>query len=135
MPEARPMSGFLDANAIENPFARASEGTGPVEAGERQGRRARWLRTVDFTRPTKFSTDQERRIRRALETFAQVGATRLWAEPRVGMDFGVIDVGQFTGANAFSELPESSVYLTLDGEPHEGRMLLSAERRLLVLAL
>jgi flagellar motor switch protein FliM len=54
------MSGFLDANEIEKLFARASEGNMPMESEERQGRRARWLRTVDFTRPTKFTTDQER---------------------------------------------------------------------------
>jgi flagellar motor switch protein FliM len=128
------MSGLLDDTQIEQLFEAAREGTLPT-AADQTGRRARWLRTVDFTRPTKFSTDQERRIRRALETFAQVGATRLMAEHRVGIEFEVIDVGQFTWANAFSELPENSVYMTLDGEPHEGRMLLSAERRLLVLAL
>ncbi|MDX6729416.1 MAG: flagellar motor switch protein FliM, partial [Baekduia sp.] len=54
------MSDFLDANEIEKLFTRASEGNLPVESEERQGSRARWLRTVDFTRPTKFSTDQER---------------------------------------------------------------------------
>jgi flagellar motor switch protein FliM len=128
------MSGLLDDTQIEQLFEAAREGTLPM-AADQAGRRARWLRTVDFTRPTKFSTDQERRIRRALETFAQVAATRLMAEHRVGIEFEVIDVGQFTWANAFAELPESSVYLALDGEPHDGRMLLSAERRLLVLAL
>jgi flagellar motor switch protein FliM len=129
------MSGFLDANEIEKLFARASEGNMPVESEERQGRRARWLRTVDFTRPTKFSTDQERRIRRALDTFCPAAATRVVAEHRVGIEFEVIDVGQFTWANAFAEIPESSVHVTLAGEPHDGRMLLSAERRLLVVAL
>ena len=36
------------------------------------GRRARWLRPIDFTRPTKFTPDQERRLRRAHETFCRL---------------------------------------------------------------
>ena len=70
------MSGFLDANEIEKLFARASEGNMPMESEERQGRRARWLRTVDFTRPTKFTTDQERRFRRAKDTYTERAAPR-----------------------------------------------------------
>src|SRR5439155_7772515 len=96
MPEARPMSGFLDANEIEKLFARASEGNMPMESEERQGRRARWLRTVDFTRPTKFTTDQERRIRRAMDTFTERASTRLVAEHRTSIELEVLDVGQFT---------------------------------------
>jgi flagellar motor switch protein FliM len=135
MPEARPMSGFLDANEIEKLFARASEGNAPVEAGERQGRRARWLRTVDFTRPTKFSTDQERRIRRAMDTFTERVATRLVAEHRTPIELEVIDVGQFTWANAFAQVPDGSVHIQIDTGPHEGRMLLSAELPVVLVSL
>ena len=102
------MSGFLDANEIEKLFARASEGNMPMESEERQGRRARWLRTVDFTRPTKFTTDQERRIRRAMDTFTERAATRLVAEHRTAIEMEVIDVGQFTWANAFAQVPDHS---------------------------
>jgi flagellar motor switch protein FliM len=129
------MSGFLDNDQIEHLVESAREGNLPAAGDPAAGRRARWLRTVDFTRPTKFSTDQERRIRRALETFGPAAATRLIAEHRVGIEFEIIDVGQFTWANAFAEVPESSVHVTIEGDPHEGRMLLSAERRLMVLAL
>ena len=120
------MSGFLDANEIEKLFARASEGNMPMESEERQGRRARWLRTVDFTRPTKFTTDQERRIRRAMDTFTERAATRLVAEHRTSIELEVIDVGQFTWTNAFAQVPEGSVHIQIDTAPHEGRMLLSA---------
>jgi flagellar motor switch protein FliM len=129
------MSGFLDANEIEKLFARASEGNMPVESEERQGRRARWLRTVDFTRPTKFSTDQERRIRRAMDTFTERAATRLVAEHRTSIELEVIDVGQFTWANAFSQVPDQSVHIQIDTAPHEGRMLLSAELPVVLVAL
>jgi flagellar motor switch protein FliM len=129
------MSGFLDANEIEKLFARASEGNAPVEAEERHGRRARWLRTVDFTRPTKFSTDQERRIRRAMDTFTERVATRLVAEHRTPIELEVIDVGQFTWANAFAQVPDGSVHIQIDTGPHEARMLLSAELPVVLVSL
>jgi flagellar motor switch protein FliM len=132
------MSGFLDANEIEKLFARASEGTLPTPAeqhAQQAGRRARWLRTVDFTRPTKFSTDQERRMRRALDTFTERAATRLVAEHRTPMEIEVIDVGQFTWHNAFSQVPDPSVYITLECAPHDGRLLLTAELPIVLIAL
>src|SRR3954468_21721503 len=121
------MSGFLDANQIEKLFERASEGNLPVEVEASTGRRARWLRTVDFTRPTKFTTDQERRIRRAMDQFTERATTRLVAEHRTAIELEVIDVGQFTWANAFAQVPEHSVHIQIDTAPHEGRMLLTAE--------
>jgi flagellar motor switch protein FliM len=132
------MSGFLDANEIEKLFARASEGTLPTAAeqqAQHHGRRARWLRTVDFTRPTKFSTDQERRMRRAMDTFTERAGTRLVAEHRTPIELEVIDVGQFTWHNAFAQVPEGSVLITLDTAPHEGRLLLSAELPVVLVAL
>ncbi|MCW2994672.1 MAG: hypothetical protein JWQ18_2167 [Conexibacter sp.] len=129
------MSGFLDAGEIEKLFARASEGNMPLEAEERGGKRARWLRTVDFTRPTKFTTDQERRIRRAMDTFTERAATRLVAEHRTSIELEVIDVGQFTWTNAFAQVPDGSVHIQIDTAPHEGRMLLSAELPVVLVAL
>ncbi len=131
------MSGFLDSNEIEQLFAAASEGKLPTadHADEHKGRRARWLRTVDFTRPTKFSTDQERRIRRALDTFCERVATRLVAEHRTAMELEVIDVGQHTWINAFGQVPEHSLYITLETAPHPGRMLMAAELPMVLLAL
>jgi flagellar motor switch protein FliM len=129
------MSGFLSSDQIEALFDRASEGALPVEADHSSGRRARWLRTVDFTRPSKFSTDQERRLRRALDTFCAGATTRLKAEHRTPVELEVIDVQQLTWSSAFSLLPEGSVHGTIECSPHEGRMLISAEVPLLLLAL
>jgi flagellar motor switch protein FliM len=129
------MSGFLDNKQIEALFERASEGNLPMETETPGGRRARWLRTVDFTRPTKFSTDQERRIRRALDNFAQVAGTRLSAEHRTALDLEVIDVQQLTWSNGMGEIPDHSVFITIDTAPHEARMLLTAELPLICVAL
>lgn len=126
---------FLDARQIEAMFERASEGKLPVETDTAHGRRARWLRTVDFTRPTKFSTDQERRIRRALDTWSQNAAQRLIGEHRTSLELEVIDVQQLTWTNAFALLPESSLCCVLDCEPHDARMLISAELPIVLVAL
>ncbi|QEC46853.1 hypothetical protein FSW04_04115 [Baekduia soli] len=128
--------GFMDSGEIEKLFQRASEGEMPVEQETpAAGRRSRWLRTVDFTRPTKFSTDQERRIRRALDTFAERAATRLVAEHRTSIELEVIDVGQFTWANAFSQVPDGSVFVTLGTAPHDGHLLLTAELPIVLVTL
>lgn len=131
------MNDFLSPNEIEKLFERASAGNLPMETDRHQtgGRRARWLRTVDFTRPTKFSTDQERRLRRLLDSFCQNATTRLVAEHRLPIEFEVIDVQQLTWANAFGLLPSDSVHATITTSPHESKMLLSTERRLLCTAL
>ena len=63
------------------------------------------MRTVDFTRPTKFTTDQERRIKRALDTFCRTASTRLSAELRMPLELEVINVSQLTWGNAHAQVP------------------------------
>jgi flagellar motor switch protein FliM len=132
------MNDFLSPEEIEKLFERANEGNLPMQAhtpGKPGGKRTRWLRTVDFTRPTKFSTDQERRLRRLLDNFCQVSAQRVMAEHRLPLVLEVIEVHQLTWANAFKMLPEPSIYATIDTAPHDARMMLSAELPLLCTAL
>lgn len=132
------MNDFLNPDEIEALFARASEGNLPMEAapvGAKGGKRTRWLRTVDFTRPTKFSTDQERRLRRLLDGFCATSAQRVHGEHRLPLELEVIDVQQLTWANAFKLLPDASVFCTMETAPHEGRMLLSAELPLMITAV
>lgn len=134
------MNDFLSPEEIERLFDRASEGALPMEdpsaaTGPKGGRRARWLRTVDFTRPTKFTTDQERRLRRMMDAFCQAAGQRVMAEHRLPLELEVIEAQQLTWANAFRLLPTHSAYCTITSAPHDGRMLLSAELPLLVTAL
>lgn len=137
------MNDFLSPDELEALFARATETTAPAAQAERDreprgggaGRRTRWLRTVDFTRPTKFSTDQERRLRRLLDGFCQTSAQRVMAEHRLPIELEVIDVQQLTFSNAFKLLPENSVYCTVDTAPHDGRLLLSVQLPLVCTAL
>ena len=48
--------------------------------------RAPAVRRIDFSRPTKFTHDQQRRLRRAHETFCRKASSRLSAELRMPVD-------------------------------------------------
>ena len=135
------MSDALSPDAIEELFARADRGAVPMAAeqdasrGHDANRRTRWLRTVDFSRPTKFTTDQERRLRRLLDAFCAQAAQRLMAEHRLPLELEVIDVQQLTFVDAFKLLPEASVHATLTSAPHDARLLLSSEVQLMCTAI
>jgi flagellar motor switch protein FliM len=98
-------------------------------------RRSRRLRTVDFARPTKFTSEHERRIVRALDAFCQTAATRLSAELRVPLELEVIDTTQLPWSSAQSALPPDSVGAALGVAPVGTRMLLTAELPLVLLTI
>ena len=104
------MNDFLSAAEIDALFDQANSGRPPAESSDSgQGRRTRWLRTVDFSRPSKFGIDQQRRLRRIMDVFCASAATRLSAEHRLEVELEVIDAGQFTFANAIALLLDVSV--------------------------
>jgi flagellar motor switch protein FliM len=122
------MNDFLSSAEIDALFEKASQGKLPVEpTAVGNGRRTRWLRTVDFTRPSKFGTDHQRRLRRVVEIFCSTASTRMSGEHRIQLDFEVIDVGQFTFANALDSIPEASVGAVIEVAGAETKMLMSAE--------
>ena len=122
------MNDFLSAAEIDALFDQASSGRPPVETSDNaQGRRTRWLRTVDFSRPSKFGIDQQRRLRRVMEVFCASAATRLSAEHRLDVELEVIDAGQFTFANALASVPESSVAAVVETAGGETKMIMTAE--------
>lgn len=104
-------------------------------AGHAAGRRGRRLRSVDFARPTKFTSEQERRIVRALDAFCTTAATRLSAELRAPLELEVIDTTQLPWSSAQSALPPDSVGAALAVAPVCTRMLLTAELPLVLLAI
>jgi flagellar motor switch protein FliM len=129
------MSGqLMSADAIAALVDAAKEGRLPEESRVDRSRQRR-MRTVDFTRPTKFTADQERRIRRVLETFCRTASTRLSAELRMPLELEVIDVSQLTWGNAHAEVPPSSVACLIDVPDGTTRMLLSAELNLVLGAI
>ncbi len=98
-------------------------------------RRGRRVRSVDFARPTKFTSEHERRIVRALDAFCTTAATRLSAELRVPLELEVIDTTQLPWSSAQSALPPDSVGAALAVAPVGTRMLLTAELPLVLLTI
>jgi flagellar motor switch protein FliM len=111
----------------------AREGRLPEEAPAPVRRRR--MRAVDFTRPTKFTSDQERRIGRAMEAFCRTASTRLSAELRTPLELEVINASQLTWANAHGQVPQAAVTAIVATEPAGTRMMLSAEPGLVLGAI
>ena len=98
-------------------------------------RRSPRLRTVNFARPTKFTSDQERRLSRSLESFCRTASTRLSAELRVPIELEVIASTQLTWSAAQGQLPGNSVCAVIDAHPIDTRLLMSAELPFVLCAL
>jgi flagellar motor switch protein FliM len=105
------------------------------EKPQSASRRRHRVRTVDFSRPTKFTSDHQRRIARAIDTFCQTAATRLSAELRWPIELEAINTTQVTWSGAQSLLPANSLAATLDVQPIGTRMLLVAEQSFVLTGL
>jgi flagellar motor switch protein FliM len=99
------------------------------------GRRAHRLRTVDFSRPTKFTADHQRRISRAIDTFCQTSVTRLSTELRTAVELETINTTQATWSGAQSQLPAGSLWVTLDVHPLGTRLLFTVEQSFILMCL
>jgi flagellar motor switch protein FliM len=93
------------------------------------------MRAVDFTRPTKFTAEQTRRLHRTLDAFCRTASTRLSAELRVPLEMEVLTSTQLTWANAHGAVPANSTAAIFNVEPIGTRMLLSTESTLLLGAI
>jgi len=113
----------------------AKQGQLQDDAPAQAQRRSPRLRTVNFARPTKFTSDQERRLGRSLESFCRTASTRLSAELRVPIELEVIASTQLTWSTAQSQLPANSVCAVIDLNPIDTRMLMSAELSFVLCAL
>ena len=123
----------LSADAIAALVDAAREGRLPEEAPTQQRRRR--MRAVDFTRPTKFTSEQERRLKRSLEAFCRTASTRLSAELRVPLELEVINSTQLTWANAHAQVVPNSISALIDTEPIGTRMMLALEPGLVLGAI
>ncbi len=120
------MSGDVLSNDQVAALVAAAEGGAMPDAEPRQ-KRSRRVRTVDFTRPTKFTKDQQRRLELAHDTFCQTASSRLSAELRVPMRLEVIDLAQLTWGNALAEVPDPSVSAIIELEPHGTKLMMTME--------
>jgi flagellar motor switch protein FliM len=125
---------LMSEGRIASLFERAAESDRPMDIVN-EGGRARWLRTIDFTRPTKFTPDQENRLRRAHETFCRLAATRLAGEHRIPMEMDIVDVLQLTWSDAHALSQRSAMSATLLAEPIGSKLLLSMDVPLLLASI
>ena len=127
------MSELLTPDKIASLVEAAKHGELPEPStGQRRTHR---VRMVDFSRPTKFTTEQQRRITRAAETFCQTANTRLSGELRIAIEFEVLNTVQLTWAAAQNQLPPGSLSALIDVEPIGTRMLLAAEQSFVLVCL
>src|SRR4051812_14848241 len=128
------MSGqVLTPEAIAALVEAAREGRLPEEKPAPQRRRR--MRAVDFTRPNKFTAEQERRLGRTLEAFCRTASTRLSAELRVPLELELLTTTQLTWANAHTQVPSNSMGAIFVVEPIGTRMLMAAESSLILGAI
>ena len=120
----------LSADAIAALVDAARDGRLPDEAPAPQRRRR--MRAVDFTRPTKFTADQERRLKRSLEAFCRTASTRLSAELRVSLELEVINTSQLTWSNAHGHVLDGSISAIVEAQPIGTRLLMCAEPGLIL---
>jgi flagellar motor switch protein FliM len=93
------------------------------------------IRDLDFSQPTKFTTELRRRIGRALDPFCDALGAWMSGELRADVELGVTDIGQHTWAAAKARLPADSIAVAVVAESIGRRMLLSVELPLVLQAL
>jgi flagellar motor switch protein FliM len=115
----------LSTDQIAELFEAADRGELPDE--RQRGTRAKRVRPVDFTRPIKFTPEQIRRIKQAVDRFCQAGATSLTAELRVPVEVELIDSAQLTWWDAHLQLAKDAINATVEMPRIGTRMLWSIE--------
>jgi flagellar motor switch protein FliM len=101
---------------------------------EQDGQEPR-IRALDFSQPTKFTTEIRRRIVSALEEFCEELAAELTNELKTEVELSVSDVAQHTWAAAKAPLPADSIAIAVQEGDVARHMLLSVELRFLLQAL
>jgi flagellar motor switch protein FliM len=96
---------------------------------------AEHLRTLDFSQPTKFTTELRRRISRALDVFCEALANSLTGELNAEVELALTDVSQHTWAAAKAQLPALSIAVAVEARAIERQMLMSVELPLVLQAL
>ena len=112
----RPDDGGIEHRHRLRPARRTSRPRPSRAPSRRQPR----IRDIDFSRPTKFSQEHQRRIVRLHETFCRAIGTQLSAELRLPLEFQLISTTQMSWASATGELPAASLFGIMDVLPGRG---------------
>jgi flagellar motor switch protein FliM len=128
------MMEMLDQDRIAELVEAARDGQLP-EPSSPAPRRGRSVRTADFSRPTKFTADHQRRLDQATETFCQMAATRLTSELRCPVELDVLDTFQLTWSASQARIAPRSQLTVLEVDPLGTRVLLTLEQSLVIMGL
>ncbi len=93
------------------------------------------IRALDFSQPTKFTTELRRRIGRAVDQFCEALGAWLASELKAEVELSPTDISQHTWAAAKAQLPADSIAVAVVAESIERQMLLSVELPLVLQAL
>jgi len=96
---------------------------------------AEQVRALDFSQPTKFTTELRRRIARALDGFCETLGGSLGSELNAEVEVAVSEISQHTWAAAKAQLPADSVAVAVEAETIRRHMLMSVERPLVLQSL
>ena len=95
-------------------------------------RRARRVRDIDFSRPSKFAQDQQRRLERAHESFCRTAGQRLSTELLTPIELEVLSLDQLTWSTAIGQIPQPSICATIECRPLGTQVLMTAELSLML---
>jgi flagellar motor switch protein FliM len=126
------MSGSLNEDQIAAMFAQAEDGTLPEASDGRPVRTGARVTTVDFSRPSKFSKELERELRRLHEVFCRTAAGRLTGDLRSSLEMSVVGLGQQTWSTATLGLGHDPVCGTVEIVETGARFIVTLERLFLL---
>jgi flagellar motor switch protein FliM len=98
-------------------------------------RRPARVRTVDFSRPTKFGVDHQRRLNQATETFCQAANTRLSGELRCPVELEALGTAQLTWSATQSQIAPRSLMAVIELQPIGTKILLTVEQSFVLVCL
>ena len=97
-----------------------------------KARRGNRVREIDFSRPSKFSPDTQRRFERAHQTFCRSASTQLGGDLRSVIELEVIDLDQLSFSVAIGRVPQPSLYGLVETEPLGTTILVAIELSLVL---
>jgi flagellar motor switch protein FliM len=119
--------------------AREGESDAPQPQGragsDSSRRRPRAIRVVDFRRTVKFKAEHQDRLKRAVETFARVAATRLTSELREAAEVELVDAEQSMWSRLHADLPPNAICATIAAGAGSAPMVLTLEQRFVLEAV
>jgi flagellar motor switch protein FliM len=110
----------------------AKQGQTPARDQNAGKRRSRRVRDIDFSRPSKFAQEHQRKLERAHEAFCRTASTHLSAELLTEIELEVLGVDQLTWSTAVAQVPQPSISAIVDATPLGTQILMSTEQTLVL---